>query len=243
MKKIDLLIVVGLLAGCSSLVRQPFSTTAEYERDIHLKITAMDSAGKTIWKGEQDGVAAVPRASAYHIEGSAKGDFDYLIWETCGRQKHLERQGDDFEIDFIPDPVERLCGDILEIKGYEEKKGRNTGAMMIIGDIARFQLPAELHCNGEKVLSGGTTACQLKQGLKMSISFASPTFVRSEDVKDLTGADRSCGLDGMADQKDYLIVMPAKRCSYVFGEAVPPYRRHRLLVIPYSDVVITREGS
>lgn len=229
------------LAGCSSLVRQPYDRSIEYRRDIELTIKGLNKAGKTLFESTWDGIAVVPVADLYEIRGEAKGEFDFLLWQTCTGQRNLEREGDSFRIQFAPNAIEKGCGGILEIRGIEEKKRRNTGAIVFFENAERWKLPAKMSCNRDERSFNGTSACHSKTGLLSSIKFEKKTFVR--------GGSPECELlkteegETAPDADFYLFKMPARRCAYVVTEAEEPFRKHLMLLRPYQDITVTREGD
>lgn len=173
----------------------------------------------------------VPPAHSYRIEGEAIGEFDFLVWQTCSRQESLERQGDSFRIDtYRPTSIERGCGDLLEIRGVEEKKRRNSGALILFESPHIYALKARLSCNGVDTAPGGDSICQAKQGLLQGIAFDRKVFVATEP--------KECELKGTDRANEFVFAMPKRRCFYVFGDKEA---RHRILLSPYEDITITRE--
>lgn len=240
MKSLRLVLLIPLLlaASCTQLIRQPYDRAAEYRRDIKLSITAYRNPDKELWRLEARGVAVVPPADWYRIEGETKGDIDFLVWQTCGGQTSLERQGDSFSIEeFRPVAIGPACrNNILEIRGIEEKKRRNSGAVVVVADPGRYQLKASLVCNNVASQAVGSYACQSMAGLVQKIGFETPVFVVQE-------SSPGCSIGTFADQAEFVFKMPPRRCNYEFVEVAAPHRRGWLTLYPYSDIVITREGD
>lgn len=224
-----LLALLVLLSCCSAFVRQELDSNIEYRRDIELDVRF--DGKKIVGRG----VLALPQSEQYEIRGSAVGDFDFLVWQTCAQQHSIERRDNDFKILFSPVTTSSLCNEVLEIRGVEEEKGRNQGAILAF-DNPKYQLrPSSMICNGEtQTTTIGVSVCQAKQELVQSIDFSEPVIASGDQ----------CGFEPIANgdfQKHFVYKMPIARCPVIFG--TKDHRKHLLILFPYQDIIITRKSG
>jgi hypothetical protein len=230
--------VVVSLSGCSTF-RPPYDLGTEYMRRIDLKVEAFQGDSKKPQVFEGRGIISVPVASHYYIHGTVKGEADFLLWNTCTGQEMKERQGDEFSQAFVPNDIELEMCPTIEIRTLEKNKGRNGGALIVIDDPRAWQLPASVLCNRKEIPPGaGTTACHAKQNVIQRISFPVPVFARA--APESAPGCANVFPENM-DFQEVIFKMPSEWCEIGFMEAGEPFRAHRLILYPYSDVMVTGE--
>ena len=220
--------------GCSSLVRQQLKSEKLYRNDLVLKkITAKDVSGKKLWEKKNiKGVVVLPRAFHYEIKVKSKGELDLLIWETCSQQHSVEARDDDATINFSLNPLERACDETLKIKGVEEKRGRDSFATIAFASPKYKNKEPWVLCNGKYERSEqGTSICQSKKGLRQYIEFKETAF--------LAPREEACLKPEGWEGKKLVFDMVDRNCVRNFGDLKG--QKHRLILMPYDDIIINRE--
>ena len=216
------LLLLGLsLLGCSSNP-QKLDPNLFYRRDISLKINNKD----------YEGVAVAPVAARYIIEIRPKATMDLVLITSCHREYSGEKLSpgwfgtNKFVYEYIPIPgLEDGPSCELRINVYEKSKGRHSWALIVM-EHPEHTLPARLSCNGEIIISNGTSVCQSKKGLYQSIAFDEPVIF---------SPDPGCELPKLVDNR---IEFPINggECVTLFKGSSNRY--HKLVTIGYEGILV-----
>ena len=210
---------IVILTGCVRTV-QNLTTKTAYRKD--LKITVNGEA----YKG-----AALPVISnKYKIVVENESNLDLLTLESCHRhisvqnaynKKRILKNKKKFVYNFIPSPIENNC--FLEISALSKKDTHSFG--LIVFNSNRFLLPAQVHCNGDKIPYKGTSLCQSKKGLEQKIIFKTRTTVE--------GTCPSTNIDN--EGKEYKIMIKKDYCVFIFRNKI---HFHRLYTFGYEQIIL-----
>jgi len=218
-------VVLYLLAACQSLP-QPIDTKKTYQQDMVVEVNGV--------KGE--GAFVVPSSQSYAIRIDVRGGIDLMVVKTCNREIKIDkpvksgwfsRRGR-MEFDFVPNQREKDAACPLELQALNES-GKNSFALVAFESV-KYNLSANLECNGASIVSRGTSVCQSRAGLRQIISF--PVEVH-QGV-----ASGNCGLSEKVEGKELSFILKPGFCNYLFMEKNPPYKKHRFYTIGYEDFIV-----
>lgn len=203
-----LALITVLFSGCATYPVSDPQKEAEqtYRKDLRFK-----ADGK-----EYEGVAVLPRKTAYEITLFPEGNIDRLIIQSCNREIIADKPKTDgwfnksFMFKFLPLPGmedNRTCP--IEIASLEEKKTRNGFAYIDFQDVREeISLQGHLKCNGEYSTPKGVGICQAAAGLRQSVFFQTQTLLES--------VDGDCDIMESDDGYFWEWNMPRGKCIYYF---------------------------
>lgn len=244
-----LLLSVMVVGGCASFTRDAFdwSFTETYRHNAIISVETLNADGKKISEiKDAAGIAVVPRGDAYNIRVKSIQDMDYVLFRTCGRDRPMERKGDDLRLELIPNDVEKECANEVQILGFERDLNRPTFGRIIIAD-PRYRLPFTLNCDGDKKVIAGTGVCHMAEGLEARIEFESKVFMTASTEECGFHARNESGADDLQNptegRKFFLKPFPKKPCEMQFLELGGERRRADVYLKPYKrNIVLGKES-
>lgn len=228
----SLLFILLVVAGCSSPPQQ-LDPEKFYRRDLPFCVEDL---------GCFEGVTVLPRRQSYKFEISPKGNanIDLLLATTCHREDSFEKTDkkwgifkskNRFEYYYSPVPGiedDGICP--LRINVYEKDLGRHSWALIYF-EHPRFELGAQLTCNGAVNEFDGVSACQSKEGLVQRINFNTPV----EWGKSL----EPCAKPKYISSGLYEIAFNRGECNYVVRDEFENY--HHFGTVGYQGVLIREQ--
>lgn len=212
--KLSVILAVVFLAACST-PPQKLDPNKHYKRD--LEFTAQ---GRT-----HSGVAVLARSASYRIELQAREKMNALILQTCHREEVFKPSEKRFTLDFKPTELEtKGLSCLLSLHALNEPLGANQWALIEI-EHPSLNLPAEILCNGQEILSTGASLCQTRHGLSFQIKF-------SERV--IWPEASTCVKLKSEDEKTFEFSMPKGLCTLRFLAKEGAERYHRLTLFGYE---------
>ena len=214
---IVLVLILLEMTSCASLPVEG-SRDAEqfYRRDMELKINGQ----------KFNGVAVLPAAGRYRIEGWLHADARLVKFTTCHREEVLDDfDDDDFEYSFTPVPgIEDQGFCPLEIGAFDDY-GQHDWAFI---DFRRDQkLSAQIGCNGQMYRASGVSICQSKSGLIQTVEFPVEVEASYPDW---------CPEVESEDRKNWSYIIAPEKCVYVFRSNEGQI--HRLLSLGYHEILM-----
>ncbi len=221
-----MVIMMLTITGCST-VSQDLKAGSFYKRDIKLTVNDISATGGLI----------VPKASSYKIEASSeKGNFDFVIFDTCHKYYALpEKQGDDFTTVFTPRPgIEDIGACPIKIHSFDKDHSRD--AFGFIGfESPEFNLTAITECNDLPKSKAKTVSyCEVKPGHPMRITF-------TEVV--VWGADKTkpeCVIAEAKDNMTFQFSLPRGDCQFLFQARSDASKKHLLYTYGFDEILPRR---
>jgi hypothetical protein len=247
-KKIGWIALSLMLAACSSMPLPTPSPPAKYELLLSGSIDNIPFQG--IGMGSSSASHAVTVQSSIAV--------NYFTVESCHRAQQFNDvitepwytwftgtnvQG--FNWTYTAMPGLEDTGDCpLRFCAFSNTVGSPPVACAVIDFHAnKYALPSTNICNGEAAQNTGSSMCHTMMGLTERIQFPGPV-VTAPPVIDPTGKNAPYWIPGQCvgefvDQAQSLwqYQMPQTECTIIFMEKAPPYRRAKLLVIPYNQAL------
>lgn len=186
------------------------------------------------------GVGVLPYEETYKIKIDSFAEINLFAMTTCHREVTTENPDDGIfkkngvvNIEYTP-TVEKGKACPLYIAAYN-KEGRHAWGIVAL-ENPKFNLSAEVSCNGEKYTANGVSICQSREGLLQEINF--PEEVKP--VKPVNGsADRTenCPELPTTDNKNFKFAMPTRECIYGFIGKTSG-KIHKFYSVGYEEFVV-----
>jgi hypothetical protein len=237
--KTALPLLLALLSGCAGLP-QKLDPSLQYRNDMPFCVEGY---------GCFEGATVLPRLPSYKFELAPKGDarVDFFVVTTCNRNKTFEPGDAGFTWDvlglfgkkksglryiYVPLPDREDDGDCpLIFHTYEKERGRHAWAYIQF-ENPKYELPATLYCDGDKVNFKGVGVCQAKAGLRQWFEFPEPVMIQPGRPE--KGGE--CAVPAKDATGTYQLTVTKEECRYgIHGQSG---RRHLLTTIGYSGELI-----
>ncbi len=183
------------------------------------------------------GVANLEQKAVYEIEIESKGKLDLLTITNCHRQIEIEnayvkksifgKNHNKYFFRYAPTEIEQEAACMVEIAGYEEKKGRHSFGLLSFKNPTE-KLTARISCNGFYRQTEGSTLCQSKSGLKQLLRFNERMLVYPES---------NCDVLETEDEKNYYYETQKGYCIFLFASEESG-EFFRLTTFGYEEVIL-----
>lgn len=186
------------------------------------------------------GVGVLPDSTSYDLVIENDGKLNLFSMTSCHREKTTEnsdkgifKKDGVIKINYEP-TVEKGKACPLYVAAFN-KQGKN-GWGTIFFEHSRYQLKANIECNGEKNVANGVSVCQSRHGLIQRIVFDNEVV----PVKPVDGpAERKepCPVLPSKDNRVFEFSMPPRECTYGFVEKETK-KIHMLNTIGYEQLLV-----
>lgn len=204
-----------LLTGClASLPVQELNPATYYVNDICF--THYVSKNKTNYFC---GVGVLPYADSYDLLIENEGKLNFFAMTSCHREKTTEnydksifKKDGRIKINYEP-TLEKSKACPLFVAAFNRQGKHGWGAIFF--EHPKYQLKANIECNGDNKIANGVSVCQSRQGLLQKITFQEEVVA----VRPVDGpAERKepCPVLPTKDNKTFEFLMPTRECVYGF---------------------------
>ncbi len=214
-------------SGCVSQSVLMQKAELHYLKDIKFEV---ESNGiKTTFNGS----GVVEPAPKMTITVFPKDDADLISITSCHREMRIENpdknffdKGYKFEISPV-DGLESGRSCPIEIGVYEKRKGRYQWAFLAIKN-KKFQMPADVKCNGAVKKTVGTSVCQSRTILVQEYYFDRVVEAVFED---------KCKLKNNSGQR-FTFQIPSGPCTVYFIDALNSQNIHQANLFGYDEILL-----
>lgn len=198
-----------------------------YLKDIKFEV---DSNGvKSVFNGS----GVVGPAEKMIITVFPKDDADLISITSCHREMRIENPDKKFfdkgyKFDISPvDGLESGRSCPIEIGVYEKRKGRYQWAFLAIKN-KKFQMQADVKCNGSVKKTFGTSVCQSRTTLIQEYYFdriVEPVF------------EPHCNIKSGAGQR-FTFAIPSGPCTVYFIDVLNSSNLHQANLFGYDEILL-----
>lgn len=205
------------LIGCTHTPNQATTPGVKYKLTPEIEVIAEK---KKVFRG----IGTAPKASTYEICVEAPNDIHHYSAVTCSREIVKRDVGDDECIDFSPDQIFEGVGDYCPIylTGLSADRDQHVFGQVVF-EHEKFQLEADVICNGERSRSVGVGVCQLREGMPLAIKFAAPVISETECYTHPGVLERIRGVQ-VGEGQLLKFKVPPGECVHYFGNKSGKFR-------------------
>lgn len=259
---IKLLILFPLfLISCSTPTPQKLNPSVYYKNDICVKYTRdVNKHGEVgTWyrnkvkrkfrlfrkdRRYQEivmcGVGVLPEDISYDLEITHSSKLNFFAMNTCHREittenpdRGLRKKNGVINLDYKP-TLEKGKACPLYLAAYN-RQGRHGWGTFAFED-SKYQLPANVECNGDEIYFNGVSICQSRYGTLQKITFPEEV-IAAKPVNGPAQRKKDCPELNTVDNKTFEFILPPRECFYGFiGKE--SLKSHKLYTIGYEEVII-----
>jgi len=222
--------LLGLIlgfTGCVSPIVTEQKANVYYSKSI--KFDVESTAGKFSFVGS----GVIEQSGKLKITVYPSGNADLISVSSCHREMRLEDpdkkffdKGYSFELDPI-DGLESGRSCPIEIGVYDKKKGKNAWGYLAVKN-KKYQMAANVKCNGSVKDQVGTSVCQSRSGLIQEYYFkdiVEPVFTPQ------------CKIASGPGQR-FTFPLPSGPCTVYFIDVLNSQNLHQANLFGYDEVLL-----